>query len=1079
MVFYLVLLHNKKAKSEILICNYMILLSKLNLTSLMAVIMVLPVFGQQNDWENPEMIGQNKLPAHNTSISFTSVEEAKNVDIKSSSRFQSLNGQWKFAWAPVPEQAPSDFYKEDYNVNSWDQIPVPSNWELQGYGTAIYTNVVYPYPVNPPYVPDNDNPVGCYRTEFSISRAWNDMQITLHFGGVSSAMYVWVNGQKVGYSQGSRLPAEFDITPYLKGGRNSLSVKVYRWSDGNYLEDQDHWRLSGIHRDVYLAASPKFQIYDFFVKTKFDHHYTNAELQVQTKVKAFGMEPPKGWTVEGQLYDGQGNQVLDEAMKVETDRLVRRRWPQRDKVPFADLSAKVEKPKKWSSEFPNLYTLVLILKDAQGKIIEARSNKIGFREVEIKDGELLVNGKSILLYGVNRHDHSQTGGKTVSDQEMLNDILLLKRFNFNAVRTSHYPNNPKWLELCDEYGIYLIDEANIETHGVGGWLSNEPQWHSAFVDRGIRMVERDKNHPSVIFWSLGNESGYGPNHAAMGAWIKDYDDTRYIHYEGAQSVYGGLDPPGVDMISRMYDPIEDMVRWANHPTDHRPVIWCEYAHAMGNSLGNFYKFWDAIRENKRMIGAFIWDWTDQGILQTDENGNNYWAYGGDFGDEPNDANFCINGVISADQKPKPVTWEVKKIHQPIVIQAGRNLLGGDLVVTNWHHFKDLAVYDIFWELEEDGIVIQDGALESISTQPGDQERIKVPFEQPELKPGSKYYLKIIFKTNSNNLWANKGHIVAWEQFEMPFKTSSAPLADIADFGNLSTTENDATITVSGDGFEVSISRENGLLSSYKLKGQEIISAPLAPNFWRSPTDNDNGGRLARFTEIWKEAGKETTLEFVKSIKANDKVVKISAGINLDKVSSSLATTYTIYGNGEVLVNYEFIAGGGLPLIPRVGMQMEIDDAYDNMEWFGRGPHENYWDRHKGSAMGIYKKSVEKDFFQYVRPQESNNYWGVIWAQLTDDSGNGIRITSGDHPLSFSAWPYLMQDLETAKHINELPERDIITVNIDHLQQGVGGDDSWSWRAWPHEEFRIPAKNYSYSFSIKPFSAAGNYQLPKF
>jgi beta-galactosidase len=1053
------------------------LLSKLVLSLILTANMAMLGYSQQNDWENPEMIGQNKLPAHNTSISFANPTDAMTVDIKSSSRFQSLNGSWKFAWAPVPEQAPADFYQADYKVNSWKEIPVPSNWELQGYGTAIYTNVIYPYPVNPPYLPKDDNPVGCYRRDFEIPKAWTDMQITLHFGGVSSAMYVWVNGQKVGYSQGSRLPAEFDITPYLKSGKNSLSVKVYRWSDGNYMEDQDHWRLSGIHRDVYLAASPKFQIYDFFVKTKLDHHYTNAELQIQAKVKKFGIEEPKGWKIEGQLYDDQGKPVLAEAMSVDTERLTRRPWPQRDKVPFADLSAKVEKPKLWSSEFPNLYTLVLTLKDDKGNVVESRSNKVGFREVKIKEGELLVNGKSVLLYGVNRHDHSQTGGKVISDQEMLNDIMLLKQFNFNAVRTSHYPNNPKWLELCDEYGIYLIDEANIETHGVGGWLSNEAQWHNAFVDRGIRLVERDKNHPSVIFWSLGNESGYGPNHAAMGAWIKDYDDTRYLHYEGAQSMYGGLDPPGVDMISRMYNPLEEMVAWANHPTDHRPVLYCEYAHAMGNSLGNFYKFWDAIRANKRFIGAFIWDWTDQGILQEDAHGKKYWAYGGDFGDKINSGNFCINGVISSDQNPKPVTWEVKKIQQPVEIKEAM-LSRGQLMVKNWHHFTDLSIYDISWELEENGEIIQRGTLETLSAKPGDQERVTIPFAEPELKAGAKYYLKVIFKTNADNSWSKKGHIVAWEQFELPFKNAPAPMADLSTFGQVKATDGSESITIKGDGFAVAVSKTTGLLSSYKLDGEEVMQAPLVPNFWRAPIDNDNGGGMPRRQGIWKDAGNERTLKSVTMVRMHEKVVKVVVAMSLDKVNSSLATNYTVFGNGDVVVDYNFVAGNGLPDLPRVGMQMQITDQFDQMQWFGCGPHETYWDRHMGSAVGMYEKSVKNYFYQYVRPQESNNHWGTQWAQLTNSSGKGIMISSED-ALNFSAWPYTMDDLQTAKHINELPERNLITVNIDHLQMGVGGDDSWSHKAQPHTEFRIPAQNYRYSFRIGPAGSPGSYRLPKF
>ncbi len=1052
------------------------LLSTFSLSLFMTVAVIYSAHSQQHDWENPEMIGQNKLPAHNTSISFTNESEALKVNIKTSSRYKSLNGKWKFAWAPVPEKAPSEFYKVDYQDGSWDEINVPGNWELQGYGTAIYTNVRYPFPVNPPFLPKDDNPTGCYRTVFETPKGWEDMQINLHFGGVTSAFYVWINGQKVGYSQGSRLPSEFDITPYLKKGKNSLAVKVYRWSDGSYLEDQDHWRLSGIHRDVYLAAAPKFQIYDFFVKTKFNAHYTQAELQVHTKVKGFGVENPKGWSVEGQLYDKQGKPVLDEVMSIETNRLTRRPWPQRDKVPFADLKATVKKPKMWSAEFPNLYTLVLNLKDDDGKVIESRSCKVGFREVKIVDGELFVNGKSVLLYGVNRHDHSQTGGKVISDQEMLNDVLLLKQFNFNAVRTSHYPNNSKWLELCDEYGIYLIDEANLETHGVGGWLSNDAQWHNSFVERGIRMVERDKNHPSVIFWSLGNESGYGPNHAAMGAWIKDYDDTRYIHYEGAQSNYGKLDPPGVDMISRMYTPIDRMVSWANHPVDNRPVLWCEYAHAMGNSLGSFYKFWDAIRANKRMIGAFIWDWTDQGILQTDANGKKYWAYGGDFGDKINSGNFCINGVIAADQTAKPVTWEVKKIHQPVVMTAAK-LLRGDIRITNWHHFTDLSIYDISWELAENGKIIQNGIIEALDIKPTETKRVNIPFEKPTLKPGAEYFLKVIFKTNKDNSWAEKGHIVAWEQFKIPFNVASVPLADISGFGNVDATENENSIVVTGDEFEIGISKSEGLFSSYKLNGKEIISAPLVPNFWRPPTDNDIGSGSPRRMGVWKEAGKERIVKSVNLVKISDKVVRISVETILEKVNSSLSTSYTVYGNGEVLVNYSFVSGGGLPNIPRVGMQMQITDDFDNLEWYGPGPHPSYWDRNLGSTVGDYTKSVKKDFYQYVRPQESNNHWNTRWAKLTNGSGDGI-IISAENLLNFSAWPYTMDDIEKAKHINELPDRNIITLNIDYLQQGVGGDDSWSQNALPHPEFRIPAKNYSYNFSIKPVKKEGNYLLPK-
>jgi beta-galactosidase len=527
----------------------------------------------------------------------------------------------------------------------------------------------------------------------------------------------------------------------------------------------------------------------------------------------------------------------------------------------------------------------------------------------------------------------------------------------------------------------------------------------------------------------------------------------------------------------MYNPLEEMVAWANHPTDHRPVLYCEYAHAMGNSLGNFFEFWDAIRANKRFIGAFIWDWTDQGILQTDANGKKYWAYGGDFGDKINSGNFCINGVISADQKPKPVTWEVKKIQQPVEIREAM-LSRGHVVVKNWHHFTDLSIYDISWELEENGEIIQSGALESLNTKPGEQDRITIPFTEPALKAGAKYYLKVIFKTKADNSWSKQGHVVAWEQFELPFKSASAPLADISSFSELKATDGNQSITIAGEGFEVSVSKASGLMNSYKLDGKEIMVAPLAPNFWRAPIDNDNGGGMPRRLGIWKDAGNKRTVKSVTMTEINDQAAKVDVEMTLDLVNSGLSITYTVFGNGEVVVDYDFTAGGGLPDLPRVGMQMQIADEYDLMKWFGPGPHETYWDRHMGSAVGIYEKSVNKDFYQYVRPQESNNHWGTQWAQLTNSSGKGIMISS-KNALNFSAWPYTMDDLQTAKHINELPDRDLITVNIDHLQMGVGGDDSWSRNAQPHPEFRIPAQNYHYSFNIRPAGNSGQYQLPKF
>jgi len=557
------------------------------------------------DWENPEMIGRGKEPAHCTLMPYPDTATALAGVREVSAFYKSLNGKWKFNWVGKPADRPKDFYKFDYNVSKWAEISVPSNWQLQGYDRPIYLNVRYPFSPekpNPPYIPHDNNPVGSYRREFTIPDSWVGRQVFIHFDGVKSAFYIWVNGREVGYSEDSMTPAEFNITKYLREGKNVLAVEVYRWSDGSYLEDQDMWRLSGIYRDVYLFSTPAVHIFDFFVRTELDEKYEDATLMIRPKVLSFTNEELEGWVVEGQLYDSE-NQPIFSAPLEEQVSVIMRKWyaSQRGGVEFGLLRGEVACPKKWSAEQPNLYTLVLCLKDAKGKTIEAESCKVGFREVELKDGQLFINGQAVLLCGVNRHEHDPDYGRAIPESRMLEDIKLMKQNNINAVRTSHYPNHPKWYELCDRYGIYLIDEANLETHGVHGLLANNPRWHCAFVERAIRMVERDKNHPSVIFWSLGNESGCGPNHSAMAGWIHDYDPSRPVHYEGAQG--DPKDPPYVDVLSRMYPRVQNIVNLATNEIDDRPVVMCEYAHAMGNSVGNLKEYWDAIRSTRRLIGG--------------------------------------------------------------------------------------------------------------------------------------------------------------------------------------------------------------------------------------------------------------------------------------------------------------------------------------------------------------------------------------------------------------------------------------------------------------------------------------------
>ncbi|MEM7658024.1 MAG: glycoside hydrolase family 2 TIM barrel-domain containing protein [Bacteroidota bacterium] len=1025
---------------------------------------------QPNDWENPQVIGINKLPAHATAYSFPSAQAALDNGRKETDRFRLLNGNWKFAWASTPDQAPKGFESPKYSVRKWKEIPVPGDWELYGYGTAIYTNITYPFnPVDPPYVPENDNPTGCYRTTFEVPADWQDMNLTLGFGGVSSAFHVWVNGTFVGYSQDSRLPAEFDITEVAKTGQNVLAVRVYRWSDGVYLEDQDHWRLSGIERDVYLHAQPRIRLADVGIRTILDENYQHATLEVRPKIGLDQGSNSQEWQVEAQLHDAGGRPVLEVPMSISADKLLNETYPQRANVPFGILSAEVNNPLKWSAEHPNMYSLVVTLKHPDGRIAEAKRYPVGFRSVELIEGALHINGQEVLLYGANRHDHDPIGGKVVSEESMIADAKLMKQFNFNSVRTSHYPNNPRWYEICDEYGLYVIDEANIETHGLGGKLSNDPAWHQAFVDRAVRMVERDKNHPSIIFWSLGNESGSGPNHAAMAGWIKEMDPTRFIHYEGAE---GDPDDPTVpdpfyvDMMSRMYVTIPRMLELANHPTDGRPVIWCEYAHAMGNSGGNFDEFWTAIRGHKKMIGAFIWDWIDQGLEQpTPDGSGTYYAYGGDFGDTINDANFCLNGVITPDRKPKPGIWQVKKIQQPVEFSA-TDLLNGEFVLRNWHHFTDLNQYQGIWELTINGVKAQSGDFSVPAIAPGDSGKVKLNFPPPSTKAGAEYHIMMSLSTKEKTRWAEVGHEVAWEQFQLPYQVDALPLMTTKGMGPIEVYDSEKGLIVAGDDFEATIDPESGSLILYEWQDQELITQPLEPNFWRAPTDNDVGTGMLQRSLIWAEVAKNRVVEEANVIKRGDHAIEISMKLRLPTVQSSYDISYVVYANGEINVSSSFSPGVGLPNLPRFGMRMGVANEFDQMTYFGRGPHENYLDRMDLAPVGQYSEQVQDAFFHYIKPQESNNRTEIRWMSLTNSSGMGLLVQGMDH-LSMSAWPYTQEDLTNSRHIYQLPDREFITLNVDHKQMGVGGDDSWSERGRPHPQYRLPAQPYQYQFRLVP------------
>ncbi|MEL7119235.1 MAG: glycoside hydrolase family 2 TIM barrel-domain containing protein [Bacteroidota bacterium] len=1040
------------------------------------LIVFLPIWMYaQNDqpWQSPEITQINRLPARATSVSFSTLEDALQLESDRSDRKLSLNGDWKFQWVAVAGQEDQDFYKKDFKKLKWETIPVPSNWEMQGYGIPIYKNINYPFdPVNPPYPPADDNPVGLYVKTFTIPANWKDMQITLQFGGGSSAFYVWLNGQLVGYSEDSRLPSEFDITPLLEEGENTIAVKVYRWSDGSYLEDQDHWRMSGLHREVFVTASPKVHLYDFAVRTDLDENYEDAQLQIRPEVKMYDKTAIKGWNIEAQLYDANNNTVLPKAISLSVEDLINERLPRLGHVPFPIMQAPISNPEKWSAESPNLYTLVLSLIDDKGTAKEYRSTQIGFREIEIKDGQLLVNGQSVLLYGVNRHDHHMRLGKTVTRKSMEKDVLLMKQFNVNAVRTSHYPNDPYFYSLCDKYGIYVMDEANLETHGVGSLLSNNQRWMTPHVERALRMAERDKNHPSILFWSLGNESGMGPNHAAMAQYLHEFDPTRPVHYEGAQSdlkVRTAKDPSWVDVRSRMYATIEDMVTMARQNEDGRPVVWCEYAHSMGNSTGNLDEFWEAIRREKRLIGAFIWDWIDQGIIKKLDDGREVYAYGGDFGESKHDNNFCLNGIINADQTPKPATWEVKKIYQPISLKAYVDPWRPKPFhydITNWHSFTNLKNLEFSYTITEEGETVKEGKLEDLNLVAGKTSRYIFDMPAINFKPGLSYYLTLNFSLKQDESWAKKGHIVAWGQFEIGnpnyYNHANTPGAS----GSIVVTDGLDKLIVKGANVEYTFDRETGWLTTIKQQGKDILKAPLLPNFWRALTDNDSRGhQIQNKYAVWENALEDVVLTSFFYENAQQ-TVRVQSR-HLLKNKSEVLLVYQINPDGSITVDFTLNPAGGLSEIARIGLQTAIVDRFQNMSWFGRGPHENYSDRKHSAAFGKYDIHVTDDFFHYIMPQESNNRTGIKWLQLKDDNGRGITINAVNTPLSMSAWPYSQQDLENAKHDYELEVRDFITLNIDGVQMGVGGDNSWSSKARPHEPYRIQPESFHYSFTLSP------------
>ncbi|MBN2326084.1 MAG: DUF4981 domain-containing protein [Candidatus Omnitrophica bacterium] len=1014
-------------------------------------------FADVNDWENPRMIGKNKEPGHATLMPFNDAQSALQGDRSASPNFLLLNGSWKFHWVRKPADAPQDFFREDYDVSEWDDISVPGVWQLQGYGIPIYMNITHPFvPADPPNIPHHYNPVGSYRRSFMLPETWKDRQVFLHFDGVKSAFYLWINGQEAGYSQGSMTPAEFDVTDYLRPGENHVSVKVYRWSDGSYIEDQDFWRFSGIFRDVYLFSTPKAHIRDFFCTTDLDDEYRNAELNVRMNIRNDSGEDLKGLKAEVSLHGDGFQSGPDEPIFLNFDS------PGGDEIVLV-ASREIDNPRKWSAEHPNLYTIVIALKDENGRVLEAVSHKIGFREVEIKNQRFLVNGVPIYLKGVNRHEHDPDRGRAVTEELMIKDILLMKRHNINAVRTSHYPNQPRWYELCDQYGLYLIDETNLESHHFWGKFTQDPDWKEAFVDRARRMVERDKNHPSIIIWSLGNESGFGENHIAMADWIHAYDKTRPVFYNPAES------HECVDLISPMYDRVHQIVRKAQ--TENRPIFLCEYAHAMGNSNGNLREYWDAIEAYDLLIGGFIWDWVDQGLRKYTDEGEEYFAYGGDFGDHPNDGNFLCNGLVSSDRVPHPGLIEYKKILQPVKVEAV-DLARGILQVVNQYNFTNLNALAGSWSLSENGRIIQSGALDVIDLAPKESAKVAVPVLKPDLKPGAEYFLTVRFALKEDAAWADKGHEVAFEQFRMPYEAPELPDLDLASMPELGLYQTNQYAVIDGRDFYIFFSKDEGKIKTMRYLDRELIKAGPVLNVWRAPTDNDIGGGAQSNERVWRLAGLDRIEQQTRSVEIkqpNAKLaqIKVESFVSAPGSKNGFNTVmlYSVYGSGDIFIQTDLEPAGALPILPRIGLQMVVSGEYDRFSWLGRGPHENYPDRKESALAGLYSGTVDEQYVPYVQPSENGNKCDVRWASLTNDQGQGL-LAEGMPLLNVSAHHYTTQDLDRAAHTCDLKRRDDITLNLDFEMLGVGGDDSWTPMT-VHPPYRVHPKPAKYRLHIAP------------
>lgn len=1014
----------------------------------------------KTEWENELIFAVNKEPGHNTYIPYPSVESLKADktfdkpwETPNSDYYLSLNGNWKFNWVKQPSERPVNFYRMNYDVSAWKEIPVPSNWEMLGYGTPIYTNITYPFKNNPPLIQPQKgytnetevNPVGSYRREFTIPAGWNGKEIILHFNGVYSGIYVWVNGQKVGYSEGANNDAEFNITKYVKTGTNTIAAEVYRFTDASYIEDQDMFRLSGIHRDVYVYAIPKVHVRDYFLKSEFNgNDFSAAIFKTVLSVRNYGNNTEKSATAEVSLLDPSGNVVAALAQPI-----IQLKGKTEQKY---DLQAKVDKPLLWSAENPHLYTAIVTLKDSEGKVTEAMSSKFGFRKIEIKNKRVYINNKAVFFKGVNRHDIHPQYGKAVPVESMIEDILLMKNHNINMVRTSHYPNDPKMYALYDYYGLYIMDEADLENHGNGS-ISDKPSWIPAFVDRIERVIERDKNHPSVIFWSLGNEGSNGENFTAMSKRAREMD-TRPIHYEGKNEI--------ADIRSQMYPDMRDLNR-IDQMDEDKPYFFCEYAHSMGNAPGNLGEYWDYIYKSERIIGGCVWDWVDQAINKYGEPANKYY-YGGDFGDKPNDADFCCNGLTTADRRVTAKLLEAKKVFQYIKMTP-LALMSGKIQIENKYDFTNLNQFDIAWEVIKDGVKTESGSLASIDLEPGEKQPVVIPYNK-NLEVGKEYFLNVYFSLKNKTIWADKGHLVASEQFALNNRPT-VPMVNVDTLKTLDVTTQGNNLIIKGQDFGMTFDTESGTMKSLQYDNKEMFhqNNGLALNWYRSVSNDKYTDQNYYPTTYRKPLVSYQIADDKKSVTVLSYMNATIAYHN--PVEIPYLVKYIIYGDGTIDVDANFTLPSNSAIVHRLGLQVVLPQEYDNIQWYGRGPHENYADRKRSAYFGRFNKTVkEMEEEHYVRAQSMGSREDVRWLTISDKNNRGLKITSKDQ-LSFSALHFSDKDLWEAKHDFELDNirKSEVYLNLDCIQQGLGNA---SCGPRPLPQYMIPVNQpIGYSFRIEP------------